>query len=51
MESDNGKTGLNTETEFLNVLERVYAAALDENLWPGTLDSIADLLGAVSATA
>lgn len=51
MESDNGKTGLNTETEFLNVLDRIYAAALDEDLWPGTLDSIANLLGAVSATA
>lgn len=40
---------MSTESEFLKVVERVNAAALDDRLWNVALGSISDLLGGVSA--
>ena len=38
------------ETTLRRIIEKVYAAALDEELWPGALADLADALGAVGVT-
>lgn len=38
-----------SEAEFLDVVERVQAAALDDDLWRGALGSIADMFDGASA--
>lgn len=40
---------MSTEAEFLNVINRINAAALDQRLWSSALDSMADLLGGAVA--
>lgn len=42
---------MSTESEFLKVVEKIQAAALDEALWGPALDSIADLVGGAVATS
>ena len=42
---------MSTESEFLKVVDKIQAAALDEALWGPTLDSIADLVGGAVATS
>lgn len=51
MTSINGKQRLRPEAEFLTVIDKINASALDAALWPDTLDAVANLLGAVSVTA
>lgn len=40
---------MSTESDFLNVVDNIQAAALDETLWAPALDSIADLVGGTVA--
>ena len=45
-----GDRHLGRETELLNVIEKAYAAALDEDQWQMFLDASADLFGAVGTS-
>lgn len=42
---------MSKESEFLKVIDKIQAAALDEKLWSPALDSIADLVGGAVATS
>lgn len=41
---------MHKETELLHTVAQVHAAALDKSLWPQTLDTVADLFGAVGVS-
>lgn len=42
---------MRSEAEFLTVIDKINASALDAALWPRTLDAVANILGAVCVTA